>query len=96
MRASGGRLIESRLTRDRTGALADLAGEELTEAERAVVDEEEALLAAVRGALAARRAALRADENLVGRLRELRDEALESTDEGPAHASSRRWGWCGR
>ncbi len=44
-----------------------------------MVDEEEALLAAVRGALAARRAALRADENLVGRLRDLREEALEST-----------------
>jgi DNA helicase IV len=71
--------MESRLTRDLTGALADLDGAELTPAERAVVDEEEALLAAVRAALAARRTALRVDENLVARLRDLREEALEST-----------------
>jgi hypothetical protein len=74
-----GALIETCLTREHPEALADLAGEELTPAERAIVDEEEALLAAVRGALAVRRAALRADENLVGRLRDLREEALEST-----------------
>ncbi len=43
-----------------------------------MVAEEEALLARVRKALAARRAA-RAEADLVARLRELRDEALEST-----------------
>jgi hypothetical protein len=42
------------------------------------VAEEEALFAAVAAALAARRAA-RPDENLLARLRELREEALEST-----------------
>jgi hypothetical protein len=50
----------------------------LTPAERAVVAEEEALLARVRASLAARRGG-RGDGDLVGRLRELRDEALEST-----------------
>ena len=44
----------------------------------AIVAEEEALLAAVHAALGAR-AAARGDGDLVGRLRELRDEALEST-----------------
>ena len=51
---------------------------DLTEAERAVVEEEEALLAAVHRALAARRAAGRGDGDLVSRLRDLREEALES------------------
>jgi DNA helicase IV len=46
--------------------------------ERAVVEEEEALLAAVRQALASRRGA-RAEETHVARLRDLREEALEST-----------------
>jgi len=54
-------------------ALAALAPEE-----RALVREEEDLLARVHAALAARRAS-RGDGDLVGRLRELRDEALEST-----------------
>jgi DNA helicase-2/ATP-dependent DNA helicase PcrA len=67
------------LTGTRTEALAASPGDELTAAEQAIVDEEEALLARVREALASRRAALRADENLVARLRDLREEALEST-----------------
>ena len=50
----------------------------LTPAERAIVAEEEALLARVRRSLAAARGA-RAEGDVVGRLRELRDEALEST-----------------
>jgi hypothetical protein len=50
----------------------------LTPAERAIVAEEEALLARVRASLAVRRGG-RGDGDLVGRLRELRDEALEST-----------------
>jgi DNA helicase IV len=52
--------------------------EELSPEERAIVADEEALLERVRGALAARRG-VRDDGELVGRLRELRDEALEST-----------------
>jgi DNA helicase-2/ATP-dependent DNA helicase PcrA len=52
---------------------------ELTAAERAVVAEEESLLAAVRGALLARRATGRVDEKLLARLHDLREEALEST-----------------
>src|SRR5512138_2105690 len=66
------------LTWNRTEALAD-AATDLTEAERAIVDEEEALLASVRAALALRRAAGGGDGDLVTRLRDLRDEALEST-----------------
>ena len=50
----------------------------LTAAERAVVAEEEALLSRVRASLAAR-ARGRGEGDLVGRLQELRDEALEST-----------------
>jgi DNA helicase IV len=65
------------LPRNRTEALAERAAD-LTEAERAIVEEEEALLAAVQEALALRRRAGR-DGDLVGRLRELREEALEST-----------------
>jgi DNA helicase II / ATP-dependent DNA helicase PcrA len=67
------------LKRTPTEALASLPDADLTSAEEAVVREEEALLAAVRQALDARRAALRHDENLVARLRDLREEALEST-----------------
>src|SRR5512138_3271234 len=66
------------LTWNRTEALAD-AADDLTEAERAVVDEEEALLANVRAALALRRAVAGGDADLVSRLKDLRDEALEST-----------------
>jgi len=55
----------------------DLLAALSTEA-RAIVREEEALLAAVRSALARRRAAA-VDGDLEARLRELRDEALEST-----------------
>jgi hypothetical protein len=67
------------LTRNLPEALAEIdTSPELTPGERAVVAEEEALLAAVRGALAARRGG-RADERLVERLRDLREEALEST-----------------
>ncbi|HYG68963.1 MAG TPA: DNA helicase, partial [Anaeromyxobacteraceae bacterium] len=57
--------------------LADLAPED-----RALVEEEEALLGRVREALLARRAAGRAEGDLVGRLRELREEALEATAKG--------------
>jgi hypothetical protein len=62
----------------RRKAHADPALAALDAAARAMVAEEEALLAAVRGALAVRRAA-KGEADLVGRLRELRDEALEST-----------------
>ncbi len=55
-------------------ALAGLAPEE-----RRLVEEEEALLAAVHRALASRRTASDDGVELAGRLRELRDEALEST-----------------
>ncbi|WP_242346052.1 ATP-binding domain-containing protein [Anaeromyxobacter terrae] len=54
------------------------APESLDARARAIVAEEEALLAAVHGALGAR-AAVRGEGDLAGRLRELRDEALEST-----------------
>jgi hypothetical protein len=49
--------------------------------ERAIVDEEEALLARVQDVLVQRRAALglRVEGDLAGRLRDLREEALEST-----------------
>jgi len=60
-----------------TGATAERGGA-LDAAARALVAEEEALLAAVQGALRLR-ASARAEGDLVGRLRELRDEALEST-----------------
>jgi DNA helicase II / ATP-dependent DNA helicase PcrA len=52
---------------------------ELTVEERALVREEEAVLAAVLRALDERRAALRGEGDLVTRLRDLRDEALEAT-----------------
>jgi hypothetical protein len=68
------------LTRTRTEALADpTALDALAPAERRLVEEEESLLQTVRRALALRRAAGRGEGDLVGRLRELRDEALEST-----------------
>ncbi len=51
----------------------------LTPAERALVDEEEALLAAVLGALTGRRTVADDGGELATRLRELRDEALEAT-----------------
>jgi hypothetical protein len=60
------------LTTQRTAAT-----EVLDPAASAIVAEEEALLAAVRAALGAR-AAAGADGDLAGRLRELRDEALEA------------------
>ncbi|MGC3997711.1 MAG: ATP-binding domain-containing protein [Anaeromyxobacter sp.] len=60
-----------------TSADATLA--ELAPDERRLVEEEQALLAAVQQALLARRAALRGEGDLVGRLRELREEALEAT-----------------
>ncbi|HET8539605.1 MAG TPA: ATP-binding domain-containing protein [Anaeromyxobacter sp.] len=68
------------MPRNRTeaGALRDTVAD-LTAAERSAIDEEEALLATVRAALAARRAGGRADGDLVARLRDLREEALEST-----------------
>jgi hypothetical protein len=68
--------MERRLTTNPTQADGRLAA--LTPAERAMVVEEEALLARVRASLAARRG-VRGDGDLVGRLRELREEALEST-----------------
>ncbi|ACG72110.1 superfamily I DNA and RNA helicase-like protein [Anaeromyxobacter sp. K] len=57
----------------------DLEGDTLTAAARAIVAEEEALLATVQRALAARLAPARGEGDLVGRLRDLRDEALEAT-----------------
>lgn len=54
-------------------------GDQLTPAERRVVAEEEALLAAVHGALTARRRAADDGAGLAARLKELRDEALEAT-----------------
>jgi hypothetical protein len=54
------------------------AAADLDDDARALVEEEEALLARVQDALVARRA-VRGEGDLVGRLRELRDEALEST-----------------
>ncbi|HVI93583.1 MAG TPA: UvrD-helicase domain-containing protein, partial [Anaeromyxobacter sp.] len=65
------------MVRRMTGATAERGGA-LDAAARALVAEEEALLAAVQGALRLR-ASARAEGDLVGRLRELRDEALEST-----------------
>ena len=62
----------------RTEAIATPALAELAPAERALVLEEEALLLTVQRALAARGAALR-EGDLVGRLRDLREEALEAT-----------------
>jgi DNA helicase-2/ATP-dependent DNA helicase PcrA len=47
--------------------------------ERRLVDEEEELLRTVQRSLAERRAGARTEGDLAGRLRELRDEALEST-----------------
>jgi DNA helicase IV len=52
---------------------------ELSQAERLLVEEEAALLRTVQRALAERRAGVRVEGDLTGRLRELRDEALEST-----------------
>jgi hypothetical protein len=61
-------------------SLADPSTALLAPAERALVEEEESLLAAVRRALHAQRSALGIREgDLVGRLRDLREEALEST-----------------
>ncbi|MFO0584578.1 MAG: ATP-binding domain-containing protein [Anaeromyxobacter sp.] len=57
---------------------ADPALADLSPAERALVREEEALLLAVQGAIAVRRGG-GSDGDLEARLRELRDEALEST-----------------
>ncbi len=70
-------LKETRLKIDAIHAAPDPLAD-LSAAERAMVAEEEALLARVREALAVR-AGQRTDGDLVGRLRELRDEALEST-----------------
>jgi DNA helicase-2/ATP-dependent DNA helicase PcrA len=56
-----------------------LAG--LAAADRAVVREEEALLARVQRALAARRARVHDGAELTERLKELRDEAMEATEE---------------
>jgi DNA helicase IV len=67
------------LTWTRTEAIAGAADAELSADERRLVEEEEALLQAVQRALAVRRASLRGEGDLVGRLRELREEALEST-----------------
>ncbi len=67
------------LTRNPTDAApAANALSALTPEERLIVAEEEALLARVRASLAARRGG-RGEGDLVVRLRELRDEALEST-----------------
>jgi DNA helicase-2/ATP-dependent DNA helicase PcrA len=58
---------------------ATLAGDALTAAERAVIAEEEALLARVLAALAARRSTRDDQPELESRLRELREEAQELT-----------------
>jgi len=65
--------------RPEVDATAPAALEALPAEERRLVVEEEALLLTVQRALAARRAAARGEGDLVGRLRDLRDEALEST-----------------
>ena len=57
----------------------DAAHRALAPAERQLVAEEEALLAAVQAALAARRTRRDDGAELEGRLRELREEALELT-----------------
>jgi DNA helicase II / ATP-dependent DNA helicase PcrA len=67
------------VNRPGTDAQAGLAKAELTEDERRLVEEEEALLHAVQRSLAARRAGVRPEGDMADRLRELRDEALEST-----------------
>jgi hypothetical protein len=67
------------LTRTWTEAIGGAALVGLAPEERRLVEEEEALLGAVQRSLAARRAKLRREGDLMGRLRELRDEALEST-----------------
>jgi DNA helicase IV len=67
------------LSRNRTEAIADPALAGLSPEERGIVAEEEALLAAVHRALAVRRAAASGESDLVARLRDLRDEALEAT-----------------
>jgi DNA helicase II / ATP-dependent DNA helicase PcrA len=76
---NGRRARGPRLTRSRTEAVADRALAELAPDERRLVEEEEALLRAVQRSLAERRAEVRGEGDLAGRLRELRDEALEST-----------------
>jgi len=77
VRASPQGLTTHRLPRARPEP-ADPALADLTPAERAVVREEQALLAAVQGSIAARRVG-GSEGDLEARLRELRDEALEST-----------------
>ena len=75
----GHELKEHDLTRTRTEALAGAALAALSPEERRLVEEEEALLGAVQRSLSARRAGVRTEGDLGERLRELRDEALEST-----------------
>jgi len=72
-------LRNTTLTHPGTEALAGPDQAELTQEERALVREEELLLQAVLRSLAERRAGLRTEGDLADRLRELRDEALEST-----------------
>jgi DNA helicase II / ATP-dependent DNA helicase PcrA len=69
------------LRSDRTAPdhVASAALSDLTPDDRALVVEEEALLAKVQTALLARRTAGRGEGDLVGRLKELREEALEAT-----------------
>jgi len=78
VRGQGSELKEFGLTRTRTEALAGTAAA-LAPEERRLIEEEEALLVSVERALADRRAGIRAEGDLADRLRELRDEALEST-----------------
>jgi len=79
VRAARGALKKGGLSRiPKDAARSRVPGSELSPAERAIVAEEEALLARVRMALAARRSG-HGEGDLVGRLRDLRDEALEST-----------------
>ncbi len=71
-------LKEDHLSRSRTEAAADAVAS-LAPEDRRLVEEEEALLAAVQRSLTERRTGVRSEGDLAGRLRELRDEALEST-----------------
>jgi DNA helicase-2/ATP-dependent DNA helicase PcrA len=66
------------VTRTRTEAVVSEALAELGPDERRLVEEEEALLRAVLRSLAERQAGLRGEADLGDRLRELRDEALET------------------
>ena len=67
------------MNRSGTGAVAAAALAELSAEERLLVEEEEALLRSVQRSLSQRRSEARTEGDLAGRLRDLRDEALEAT-----------------